>query len=158
MVIETDDGFEILTDEKGLLIPCFGLAKDFRKEAKPVTLSGILKVPCKRISDKFDITPVFITGLKSRNTTYDKTDITIEIFKSDIAENSGFGYFIEDHRTTNGTRILQPHIPAIPGLIPFRSSDEARKTALLVTYLIRNNPDESASLSTEILQYTHVIK
>src|SRR5690349_9825646 len=43
IVVKTVDGFEILTDERGLLLPCSELAPEFKKEGQPVVVSGTLK-------------------------------------------------------------------------------------------------------------------
>ncbi|HEY5771261.1 MAG TPA: DUF4907 domain-containing protein [Chitinophagaceae bacterium] len=156
IVIETDDGFEILTDEKGLLIPCSELAGDFKNGSQPVTVSGTLKVPCKKIPYDFEVTPIEISELKLRDSTYDKTDITLTIIKSeDYGYDPGFGYFIDDHRS--GLRISQPHIPAVSGLIPFNTPDQATKTGVLVIYLLRKNSGPLPSLSIEILKYINII-
>lgn len=158
VVVETDDGFEILTDEKGLLKPCSELPGYFKNGSQPVTVSGILKVPCKKIPYDFDITPIQISDLKLRDSSYDKTDITLTIIRSeDYGYNPGFGYFIEDHRSVNGIRILQPHLPAVSGLTPFNTKEQARKTGMLVIYLLRKNPGLLPSLSIEILQYLNII-
>jgi hypothetical protein len=39
IVVETVDGFEILSDEKGLLFPCSELPAEFKKEEQPVIVS-----------------------------------------------------------------------------------------------------------------------
>ena len=157
VVIKTDDGFEILTDEKGLLIPCSELTGDFKTGSKPVIVSGTLKVPCKKIPYEFSVTPIEISELKLRDSSYDKSDITLTIIKSeDYGYDYGFGYFIEDHRSPGGIKVLQPHIPVISGLIPFSSPDQAGETGLLAIYLIRNFQG-LPSLSKEVLQYINVI-
>src|SRR5687767_2685058 len=132
LIIKTDDGFEILTDEKGLLIPCSDLPANFKVESQPVLVSGTLKIHCKKIADEFKITPIVISDIKLRASNYDKTDITLNIFQNNENTNEeGFGYMIDDLRTPNGTRIRQPHIPAIPGLSPFISPHQATMTGLL---------------------------
>jgi len=156
IVVETDDGFEILTDEKGLLIPCPELTGNFKIESQPVTVSGTLKTSCKKIPGEFNVTPIQISELKLRTLAYDKTDITLSIIKSeDYGYNPGFGYFIKDH--SSGLNILQPHIPAVSGLIPFNTPDQATKTGVLVIYLLRKAPGQLPSLSIEILQYLNII-
>jgi hypothetical protein len=158
IVVETDDGFEILTDEKGLLLPCSGLPEDFKIESQPVIVSGTLKIPCKKIPYEFSITPVEIREIKLRGSTYDKTDITLTIIKSeDYGYDPGFGYFIEDYRPLVEIKVLQPHIPAVSGLIPFNTPDEATITGVLVIYLLRKNPGLLPSLSLEILKYVNII-
>jgi hypothetical protein len=157
IVVETDDGFEIFSDEKGLLLPCSELPEEFKKEGQPVTVSGILKAPCKSIPDKFEITPIQINALKLRALVYNKTDITLEIIKSeDHGLKPGFGYFIEDLRRPYGTRILQPHLPAVPGLDPFCTPEDAMKTGLSVIYGLRVNED--GYVSPELLEYLKVNK
>ena len=157
IVTETDDGFEILTDEKGLLVPCSELPENFKIESQPVTISGTLKIPCKKIPNNFSITPVEISELKLRASNYDKTDITLTIVKSeDYGYAPGFGYYIEDHRSMGGMKVLQPHIPAVSGLTPFKTPSESTKSGLLVIYLLRKNQD-LPSLSIEILKYINVI-
>ena len=147
----------IVSDEKGLLIPCSQLTGSFRAGSQPVIVSGTLKIPCKKIPYEFKVTPIEISEIKLRDSTYNKTDITFTIIRSeDYGYDRGIGYFIEDHRSAGGIRVLQPHIPAIPGLIPFSTPDEATKTGVLVIYLIRNFQG-LPSLSTEILQYINVI-
>src|SRR6187401_234898 len=101
------------------------LAPEFKKEGQPVIVSGTLKAPYKKIPDKFEITPIEINALQLRAFVYNKTDITLEIIKSeDHGLKPGFGYFIEDLRTPHGTRILQPHLPAVPGLDPFCAPED----------------------------------
>jgi hypothetical protein len=156
IVIETDDGFEILTDERGLLIPCFELTGEFRNGSQPVTVSGTLKIPCKKIPYGFDITPIEINELKLRGSTYDKTDITLSIIKSeDYGYDPGFGYIIKDLRS--GLNISQPHIPAVSGLIPFSTPNQATKAGVLVIHLLRKNPGQLPSLSIDILKYLNII-
>ena len=157
IVVETVDGFEILSDEKGLLLPCSQLASEFKKEGQPVTVSGTLKAPCKVIPNKFTVIPIEINSLQSLASGYNKTDITIEIIKSeDHGLKPGFGYFIEDLRTPHGTRILQPHLPAVPGLDPFCTQEDAMKTGLSVIYGLRAHED--GYVSPELLEYLHVNK
>ena len=157
IIVETDDGFQILTDEKGLLLPCSELSGNFKKDAQPVIISGALKTPCKKIPYEFNITPIEISQIMLRDSTYDKTDISLSIIKSeDYGYNPGFGYFITDHRSPVEFKIIQPHIPAISGLTTFDSPDHARKTAMLVIYLMRKNQG-LLSLSIEILKYLNII-
>lgn len=155
IITETDDGFEILTDTKGLLLPCAELPAVFKKEAQPVEVSGMLKVPCKKIPYDVDITPIAITGLKLRSAAYNKTDISLTIIKSeDYGYSTGFGYMVEDH--VSGFKILQPFIPAVSGIVPFTTATHAEKTAVLSIHLLRKSPG-LPSLSLEILKYMHVI-
>jgi Domain of unknown function (DUF4907) len=155
IVIATNDGFQILTDEKGLLIPCATLSDVFRKEGQPVIVSGTLKIPRKKIPYEFEVTPIEISELNLRSSSYDKTDITLTIIKSeDYGYKSGFGYIIEDLRTPNAARIFQPHVPAVPGLNPFCTWEQATKTGLSVIYLVRKYQD--ASLSVEFLEYINI--
>jgi hypothetical protein len=157
IVVETVDGFEILSDEKGLLLPCSELTAEFKKEGQPVTVSGTLKVPCKEIPNKFKITPIEINSFQLQTSGYNKTDITIEIIKSENhGLKPGFGYFIEDLRRPFGTRILQPHLPAVPGLDPFCTPEDAMKTGLSVIYGLRTHED--GYVSPELLEYLNVNK
>lgn len=157
IVVKTVDGFEILTDERGLLLPCSELAPEFKKEGQPVVISGTLKVPCKVIPDKFNITPIQISSLQLRTLDYDKKDITLKIIKSeDYGYKPGFGYFIEDLRTDHNTRILQPHLPAVSGLEPFHTVQDAMKTGLSVIYGRRAYTD--AYVSPELIEYLNVNK
>ena len=158
IMAETEDGFEILTDTKGLLIPCSDLSKDFKIESQPVIVSGTLKIPCKKIPDEFSITPIEISSLKLRDSGYNKSDISLSIIKSeDYGYDPGFGYFIKDNRSSGGISIIQPHIPAVSGLTPFATQEQATKTAMLVIYLLRNYTG-LPSLSIEVLKYIKVIK
>ena len=154
LIIKTDDGFEILTDEKGLLIPCGDLPENFKIESQPVLVSGTLKIHCKKIADEFKITPIKISDIKLRASNYDKTDITLNIFQNENTNDESFGYMIDDLRTPNGTRIRQPHIPAIPGLSPFITPQHATMTGLLMIYIIRKG---NGSITSEILRYINVI-
>jgi len=81
-MIKTSDGFEILTDEKGLLLPCSGLPDNFKIESQPVTVSGSLRVSCKKIPEGFNITPIEVSDTKLLASNYDKTDITLTIFQT----------------------------------------------------------------------------
>lgn len=155
LVIETDDGFEILTDEKGLLIPCAELAPELKIDFQPVTISGQLRLPCDKVFGEFKITPIEITEISIRGTNYDKTDISLTVIKSeDYGYDPGFGYFIEDLRTPNGTRNLQPTVPAVGGNVTFDSSDKAIATALLTIYIVRGG---HAFVTPEVLQYINVV-
>ena len=155
LVIETDDGYEILTDEKGLLIPCSELTSDFKINFKPVTISGQVRFSCKEIDTGFKINPIEITSIELRNSNYDKTDITLAIIKSeDYGYQTGYGYYIEDTRTTPGTRVIQPFIPSISGYTTYDTQDKAIATGLLAIYIIRGG---HASITPEILRYINVI-
>jgi hypothetical protein len=156
IVIETDDGFEIVTDEKGLLLPCSEIPASFKNGSQPVSISGTLKKSCKKILYDFDLTPIQISELKLRNSTYDKSDITLTVIKSeDYGYTPGFGYFVEDQ--VSGLKLLQPHIPAVSGIVPFKTPEDATKTALLAIHLLRKNPGQLPSLSLEILRYINII-
>ncbi len=156
VVVKTDDGFEILTDEKGLLLPSINLPENLKIDSQPVTVSGILKTPIKKIPEGFNITPIEISDIKLRASNYDKTDIKLTIKKNENEEGhyQAFEYFIEDLRIDHGTRILQPHLPAVGGFVPFTSVDQAIKTALLHIYIIRNG---NSAVTEEVLKYIHVI-
>ena len=157
MVLETDDGFEIITDEKGLLLPCDALPEAFKKDGLLVTVSGQAGVPCTKTDQPFTVTPIDISSLTLRTQTYDKTDVTIAIIKSeDYSAQKGFGYFIEDKRKPNGTRIIQPHIPAVGGLKTFCSRDQAMKTAIAMVCVTRGG--RYISIEEAFLKYIHVLK
>jgi len=159
MGIQTQDGIEIVTDEKGLLIPCTIPIGQNLPDSQPVIVSGLLKSTLKTIPDHFDVTPIDISEIKFLNSAYDKTDITLQVIRSeDYGYPPGFGYYIEDHRFPFGTKILQPHLPAVSGIAPFKSPAQAIQTALLVIYLMRKNPEVGASMSVDILRYTNVVK
>jgi hypothetical protein len=104
VIVKTDDGFEILTDEKGLLLPSINLPENLNIDSQPVTVSGILKTPIKKIPEGFNITPIEISDIKLRASNYDKTDIKLTIMRN---ENEGhqqaFEYLIEDLRVGHGT-------------------------------------------------------
>ncbi len=156
IVIETDDGFEILSDEKGLLKPCSELAANLKTGSQAIILSGTLKTSCKEIPADFSITPIEISEYKLSASAYTKTDITLTIIKSeDYGYPKGFGYLIEDTRP-GGKKILQPHIPVIQGLVPFSTPEQATKTGMLVIYLQRKGFD-LPSLSMEVLQYINIV-
>jgi hypothetical protein len=153
--VETDDGFEILTDEKGLLVPCSSIPENLKVDFQPVTISGKLKTACKEIDQGFKITPIQVSDIKSRSANYDKKDITLTIIKSEnYGYSAGFGFFMEDLRTPHGTRVLQPTIPAIGGLKTFATPVQATKTGILFVYLARGR---SVSIGREILDYINVI-
>lgn len=155
IVVETDDGFEILTDEKGLLVPCTSIPENLKIDFQPVTISGKLKTACKEIDQGFKITPIQISDIKSRSTNYDKTDITLSIIKTEnYGYSAGFGFFMEDLRTPHGTRVLQTTIPSIGGLKTFATSTQAIKTGILFVYIVRGG---TASVGREILDYINVI-
>jgi hypothetical protein len=158
IVVETDDGFEILSDEKGLLLPCAEIPIELRKEGQPVTVSGTLKTPCKKIPHDFPITPITISSLKERATAYDKTDITFAILKTEdyYPTAHGFGYFIEDVRPGHHFRLKQPHKPAVPGLNGFCTQDQATICGMSVIYIMRTEEGLPA-MSVEILDYLNII-
>jgi hypothetical protein len=156
VIVKTDDGFEILTDEKGLLLPSTNLPENLKIDSQPVTVSGMLNTPIKKIREGFNITPIEISDIKLRASNYDKTDIKLTIIKNENKESylQTFEYFIEDLRTDHGTRILQPYLPAVSGFIPFTSVDQAIRTALLHIYIIRNG---NSAVTEDVLKYIHVI-
>jgi hypothetical protein len=155
VIAETDDGFEIISDEKGLLLPCSALPQDAKKDGQTVVISGKLKTSCKEIPQGFPVTPIEISSLELRVSGYDKKDITLGIIKSeDYGLRAGFGYYIEDLRSPNGTKILQPEIPAMPGFDTFCSNEQATKTGVAQIYLIRRN---QGALGEAFLKYIHVL-
>ena len=158
IVVETDDGFEILSDQKGLLVPCSDLPVEFRKEGQPVTISGILKTSCKKIPNDFSITPITIRSLNVRATAYDKTDITLSIVQTkDYYPNAdGFGYIIDDTRPQHQFKIMQPHKPAVPGLFGFCTDKHATICAMSVIYLMRTRGG-LPSMTIEMLDYLNII-
>jgi len=158
IVVETDDGFEILSDEKGLLLPCSELSAEFKKEGQPVTVSGTLKTSCKKIPYDFNITPIKINSLKGRATAYDKTDITLSIIKTKdyYPDADGFGYFIEDTRTQPHFKINQTTKPAVPGTYGFCTMDHATICAMAVIYIMRTRGG-LPSMSVEMLDYLNII-
>ena len=156
LVIQTDEGFEILTDEKGILKSCVELNPEFKKDFQPVTVSGQLRLPCKKIFGEFKITPIELTEITIRPTNYDKTDITLTVIKSeDYGFESGFGYCIKDTRTPFGGTLCAPTRPAVGGLIPFDTEDKAIKTGLLSVYIARGGV---AFITPDILQYINVVE
>lgn len=157
IIVETDDGFEILSDEKGLLIPCTALPEEFKKEGHPVTVSGILKTACKKIPYDFFITPITIRSLKARDVAYNKTDITLSIIKTkDYYPNAdGFGYLIEDTRPQHEFKIRQPHKPAVPGLYGFCTEIHATICAMSVIYIMRTRGG-LPSMTVEVLNYLNI--
>ena len=81
----------------------------------------------------------------------------MKIIKSeDYGYPAGFGYFIEDTRP-GGLRILQPHLPAVSGFIPYKSPAEATKSAMLVIYLMRKYPGELPSQTIDVLKYIKIL-
>ena len=155
LVIETDDGFEILTDEKGLLIPCADLAPEFKIDFQPVTISGQLRLHCDKIFGEFKITPIDITEIIIRETNYDKTDITLTVIKSeDYGYDPGFGFKIEDNRDPFGATVVSPTRPAVGGNIPFDTSDKAIKSGLLYIYTFRVG---ASFVTPDVLRYINVV-
>ncbi|HEX8549255.1 MAG TPA: hypothetical protein VF691_20005 [Cytophagaceae bacterium] len=156
LVVNTDDGFRIITDEKGILIPCTELTGIFKNDFQPVTISGQLRLNCSELNGSFKITPIEVNEIAIRATNYDKTDISLTIIRSeDYGYAKGFGYSIEDKRTEFGTRIFQPHIPSVGGLLTFDTADRASKTGLLEIFSIRG---QSASITPEVLKYINVVE
>jgi hypothetical protein len=157
MISETDDGFQIISDEKRLLLPTAELAHEFKKDGQPVMVSGILKAPRKVIRDGFSVTPIEISELNLQISAYEKSDITLSIIKSeDHGGKPGFGYFIEDQRSPSPFRTLQYLRPAVPGLDAFCSWEQATKTAICVIYQMRKARG-FPSLTAELLDYIHVL-
>jgi len=148
---------EILSDEQGLLLPCSSLVVRYLHDSQPVIVSGLIKNPCKIIPYSFSITPIDISDIQFLDSSYNKTDITLQVIKSeDYGYPAGFGYFVEDHRP-GGLRILQPHLPAVSGFIPYKSPAEATKSAMLVIYLMRKYPGSLPSQTVDILKYIKII-
>ena len=153
-VIETDDGFEILTDEKGLLSTCIDLTQDFKKDFQSVIVSGQLKPSCKKIFGEFYITPIDVTEISIGPTTYYKTDITLSILKTeDYGYEPGFGYCIQDTRTTLGGTLCA--YGDVKNGIPLKTYNDAVKMGLLSIYISRGNV---AFITPEILEYINVIE
>jgi hypothetical protein len=155
IVIETDDGFEIITDEEGILLPGSELPAELKKDGQFVTISGKLKAPVKTLSHNLSITPIDISSIELRTSAYDKTDITLAIIKSeDYGYKAGFGYFIENLRYAHRTRVLQPHLPAVSGLEPFCTQEDATKTGIALIYLLRKY--NGGAISVEFLDHINV--
>jgi len=154
LVVETTDGFGIITDEKGILIPCTELTGDFRTDFQPVTLSGQLRLHCNEINGYFKLTQIEISEIALRETNYDKTDVTLTITKSeDYGYDPGFGYCVDDNRTAFGTTLCAPTIPSVGGNETFDTEEKAIKAGLLTVFSVRG---QSAYTTPEILRYIKV--
>lgn len=75
--------------------------------------------------------------------------VTITTFQTEI----GWGYDVD----VSGTKLHQPHIPAISGNKGFKTEEDARKTAELVAHKIKNNV-MPPSLTVEELDSLGVLK
>ncbi|HKR05798.1 MAG TPA: DUF4907 domain-containing protein [Bacteroidia bacterium] len=76
---------------------------------------------------------------KPKENPYKNAQIDIKIFNNDTIKNSGlqgFGYDIYMYRSLY---VHQPAIPAINGNRGFDNEEDARKTAELVVYKLKNN-------------------
>ena len=155
VIVETQDGFEILTDEKGLLSPCGALSPYLMVDNQSVTLSGQLKMPCKTIFGEFAVTPIDITAISKNNTNYNKTDITLTVIRSeDYGYAAGFGFKLEDKRSSHGTTLIQAIRPAVSGNDPFDTPDKAMKSGLLFVYSLRKG---KSFITPEVLEYIKVV-
>jgi len=153
-VIETEDGFQIFSDEDGFLLPCEELDPALRINGQPVLISGQMKISCKKIYPNFPITPTRLSLIPLEN-KYDRLDITLTIIKSeDYGYSEGFGFQVEDKRTVGGTKILQPTIGSIEGNEVYDTELKAYLNGLLVVYAVRN---ATTAISKEVLQYIKVI-
>ena len=151
LVIQTDEGFEILTDEKGLLKSCRELNPEFKKDFQPVTVSGQLRLSCKKIFGEFKITPIEISEITFRQTNYDKTDIELEILKTeDYGYQPGFGYCIKS--STKATLCAYGDVKTGN---PLKTYNDAFKMGLLSVYISRGGV---AFITPEILQYINVVE
>jgi len=151
LVIQTDEGFEILTDEKGLLKSCGELNTEFKSDFQPVTVSGQLRLSCKKIFGEFKITPIEISEIELRQTNYDKTDIELEILKTeDYGYQPGFGYCLK----SSGKSTLCAYGDVKTGS-PLKTYNDAFKMGLLSVYISRGGV---AFITPEILQYINVVE
>ena len=156
LVVETTDGLEIITDEKGILTPCTGLTGDIAADFQPVTLSGQLRLNCKETNGYYKIIPIEITEIKPRANNYDKSDITLTITKSeDYGYDPGFGFCIEDKRTDFGGKLCAPTIPTVGGFPTFDTEKKAIKTGLLYISITRG---QRAIVTPDLLKYIKVIE
>jgi hypothetical protein len=70
---------------------------------------------------------------------YEKSEITVEVFKVDSLENSGSTGWGYDILINGQLYIHQPNIPAVMGNNGFSSEEKAREAGELIISKIRNN-------------------
>lgn len=70
---------------------------------------------------------------------YEKSEITVEIFKVDSLENNGSTGWGYDILINGQLYIHQPNIPAVMGNNGFSSEEKAREAGELIISKIRNN-------------------
>jgi hypothetical protein len=141
IAISTADGYYLLSPEKGFLNICDGFDDNGKTNGLMILASGKLKSTCEMENDYNNIAESFVqvdSYQVSDDSLFNKLPGTeIHIFKSeDYGYPVGYGYTV---KTSAGSmKIFQPHMPAVQGLIPFKSPQDAFKIAVLVAYKLNN--------------------
>ena len=102
--------------------------------------AGIFLSACTQSTTDTDsaVTPPVQSPTVAYN-PYEKSEITVEVFKVDSLENSGSTGWGYDILINGQLYIHQPNIPAVMGNNGFSSEEKAREAGELIISKIRNN-------------------
>jgi hypothetical protein len=102
--------------------------------------AGIFISACTQSTTETDsaVTPPVQSPAVGYN-PYEKSEITVEVFKVDSLENSGSTGWGYDILINGQLYIHQPNIPAVMGNNGFSSEEKAREAGELIISKIRNN-------------------
>lgn len=110
---------------------------------KILVMLSVVLVSCSgninNSADNTDEAVVIDTSLSSTGPMKFEGDVTVGLFRTDtipggVANGWGYNLYLNGKLT-----IHQPHIPAVPGMMPFQSEHDAGAVSELVVYKIRNN-------------------
>ncbi len=158
IVVNTTEGFFVLSPFTGYFKPCEVLNKNLEVDGLMITISGTTKATCDKPDDIFkqekQSYSIITSTLVATDSLFSAEPFKIKIIKSeDYGYSQGYGYRITHN---SGLKILQATIPAIGGNQPFKTSTDAFKTAVLVSYKL-NLGVGLPSLTIQDLRFLQVL-
>jgi hypothetical protein len=158
--VNTLDGFVFLSPYAGYYEICHEIDSYLQVDGLMATVTGKLKATCVKPDDELETIDLSFVNLEdwsiSQDSLFDEMPVRIKIIRSeDYGYPEGFGY---DVQTLNGGfHIRQLIIPAIEGIVPFKTRTDAFKTAVLVAYKL--NVDMGLpTLTVQDLRYLKVLE
>jgi len=158
IVVSTTEGYFLLSPFTGYYSLCNDLAPDLQTDGLMVGVSGTTKSTCSKPDDVFMQQQTNYSNISTISVATDSIfsvpPFQIRIIKSeDYGYSPGFGYRISH---SSGFKIIQQTIPAIGGNKPFKTSTDAFKTAVLVSYKL-NLEVGLPSLTVQDLRFLQVL-
>jgi hypothetical protein len=149
--VRTND-YMILSDKLGYVAPCSGLSDSLKIDGQKVVFSGRHIKNCQTYIPEYGITKmnVQLTDAKKSDTIFTNGPLTIKVIPSeDYYGNytNGFGYQIN---FKNIFKIKQTDMPGIGGFTPFKTSNDAYKIALRVSYRLNTSNDFPSTPYTDL--------